>query len=76
MFAQLGDQLINLAGEDEKMQRIRKVGIQLSAAAAIANNIEALSLASKAVATQATLLFPANLIAMAGTIGNYHIFIC
>ena len=68
--AQLGDQLINLAGEDEKMQRIRKVGIQLSAAAAIANNIEALSLASKAVATQATLLFPANLIAMAGTIGT------
>jgi TP901 family phage tail tape measure protein len=68
--AQLGDQLINLAGEDEKMQAIKKVGIQLSAAAAIANNIEALSLAAKGVAKQSTLLFPANLIAMAGTIGT------
>ena len=67
--AQLGDHLINLAGEDEKMQGIKKVGIQLSAAAAIANNIEALSLAAKGVAKQSTLLFPANLIAMAGTIG-------
>jgi len=68
--AQLGTQLINLAGEDKKMQAIRKVGIQLSAAATIANNIEALSLASKAVATQSTLLFPLNLIAMASTIGT------
>ena len=68
--SQLGNQLINLAGEDEKMQDIRKVGIQLSAAAAIANNIESLSLAAKGVAKQSTLLFPANLIAMAGTIGT------
>ena len=68
--AQLGDQLINLAGEDEKMQGIRKAGIQLSAAAAIANNIEALSLAAKGVTTQSTLIFPYNLIAMAGTIGT------
>ena len=68
--AQLGNQLITLAGEDKKMQAIRKVGVQLSAAAAIANNIETLSLASKAVATQATLLFPFNLIAMASTIGT------
>ena len=68
--AQLGQQLITLAGEDEKMQGIRKVGIQLSAAAAIANNIESLSLAAKGVAKQSTLLFPANLIAMAGTIGT------
>ena len=68
--AQLGDQLINLAGEDEKMQAIKKIGIRLSAAAAIANNIEALSLAAKGVAKQSTLFFPANLIAMAGTIGT------
>ena len=68
--AQLGDQLITLAGEDEKMQGIRKAGIQLSAAAAIANNIEALSLAAKGVTTQSTLIFPYNLIAMAGTIGT------
>ena len=68
--AQLGDQLITLAGEDEKMQGIRKAGIQLSAAAAIANNIESLSLAAKGVATQSTLIFPYNLVAMAGTIGT------
>jgi len=68
--AQLGDQLITLAGEDEKMQGIRKVGIQLSAAAAIANNIESLSLAAKGVANQSTLIFPYNLVAMAGTIGT------
>jgi len=67
---ELGNQLITLAGEDEKMQDIRKVGIQLSAAAAIANNIESLSLAAKGVAKQSTLIFPYNLIAMAGTIGT------
>ena len=68
--AQLGDQLINLAGEDEKMQGVRKAGIALSSAAAIANNIESLSLAAKGVAKQSTLLFPANLVAMASTIGT------
>ena len=52
------------------MQGIKKLGIQLSAAAAIANNIEALSLAAKGVANQSTLIFPANLIAMAGTIAT------
>tara|TARA_R110002051_G_scaffold1515_1_gene8354 strand:- start:961 stop:3972 length:3012 start_codon:yes stop_codon:yes gene_type:complete len=68
--AALGSQLINLAGEDEKMQAIKKVGIQLSAAAAIANNLEALSLAAKGVARQSTLIFPYNLIAMATTLAT------
>ena len=66
----LGDQLINMAGEDEKMQGIKKAGIQLSAAAAIANNILALSNAAVGVTEQSKLLFPFNLIAMAGTIGT------
>jgi TP901 family phage tail tape measure protein len=66
----LGDQLIKLAGEDEKMQGIRKVGIQISAAAAIANNLLALSNAAVGVTEQSKLLFPYNIIAMAGTIGT------
>jgi len=65
--AQLGDQLITLAGEDEKMQGIRKAGIQISAAAAIANNMLALSNMSLGVSAQAKLPFPYNLIAMAST---------
>jgi len=68
--AQLGDQLINLAGEDEKMQGIRKAGIAISSAAAIANNIEALSLAAKAVATQGTQPFPKNIIGMVTTLAT------
>jgi len=68
--AQLGDQLINLAGEDEKMQGIRKAGIALSSAAAIANNVETLSLAAKAVATQGTQPFPKNIIGMVTTLAT------
>ena len=68
--AALGDQLINLAGEDEKMQSIRKAGIQISSAAAIANNLLALSNAAVGVTEQSKLLFPANIIAMATTIGT------
>jgi len=68
--AQLGDQLINLAGEDEKMQGIRKAGIQISSAAAIANNLLALSNAAVGVTEQSKLTFPANLVAMATTIGT------
>tara|TARA_R100001463_G_scaffold41176_2_gene86945 strand:+ start:11993 stop:14500 length:2508 start_codon:yes stop_codon:yes gene_type:complete len=68
--SQLGQQLITLAGEDEKMQKIRKIGIQISAAAAIANNIEALSLAAKGAAQQSNLLFPANIVAMLSTVAT------
>jgi len=68
--AALGDQLINLAGEDEKMQGIRKAGIQISSAAAIANNLLALSNAAVGVTEQSKLIFPANIIAMATTIGT------
>jgi DNA repair exonuclease SbcCD ATPase subunit len=66
--AEMGNQLITLAGEDKKLQEIKKVGIQISTAAAIANNIEALSLAATGAAKQSTLLFPANIVAMLSTV--------
>ncbi len=66
----LGKQLITLAGEDEKMQGIRKAGIQISAAAAVANNLLALSNASVGVTEQSKLPFPANIIAMLTTLST------
>jgi TP901 family phage tail tape measure protein len=68
--AQLGDQLINLAGEDEKMQGVKKAGIALSSAAAIANNIQALSEMTLGVTSQAKLPFPANIIGMVTTLST------
>ena len=66
----LGQQLITLAGEDKKMQGIRKAGIQISAAAAVANNLLALSNAAVGVTEQSKLLFPANIIAMLTTLST------
>jgi TP901 family phage tail tape measure protein len=68
--AALGQQLITLAGEDEKMQKIRKVGVQISAAAAVANNLLALSNAAVGVTEQSKLTFPANIIAMLTTLST------
>jgi TP901 family phage tail tape measure protein len=68
--SELGQQLITLAGEDEKMQGVRKAGIQISAAAAIANNLLALSNAAVGVSEQSKLLFPANIVAMLTTIST------
>ena len=68
--AKLGEQLINLAGEDEKMQGIRKIGIQISTAAAIANNLLALSNAAVGVTQQSKLMFPANIVAMVTTLAT------
>jgi len=68
--SKLGDQLINLAGEDEKMQGIKKAGIALSSAAAIANNIQALSEMTLGVTSQAKLPFPANIIGMVTTLST------
>jgi len=66
--AQLGASLVNMAGEDKKMQGIRKAGIAISTAASIANNIQTLSEVSLGVAAQAKLPFPANIIGMASTL--------
>lgn len=68
--SKLGQQLITLAGEDEKMQGIRKAGIQISAAAAIANNLLALSNAAVGVSEQSKLTFPFNIIAMLSTVAT------
>ena len=68
--AALGQQLITLAGEDKKMQGIRKAGIQISAAAAVANNLLALSNAAVGVTEQAKLKFPANIVAMLTTLAT------
>tara|TARA_Y100000004_G_scaffold33020_1_gene34894 strand:+ start:568 stop:3687 length:3120 start_codon:yes stop_codon:yes gene_type:complete len=64
----VGDQLINLAGEDEKLQGVREAGIKISAAATIANNMEALSAQFKALSNASALVFPANIIAVAKTL--------
>ena len=66
--ADLGSQLINLAGQDEKYQKVREVGIKISAAAALANNMEALSLQAKSLSKDLALGFPQNIIAIASTL--------
>jgi len=66
----LGDQLIKLAGDDKKLQGVRKAGVAISASAAIANNVLALSNAAVGVTEQSKLLFPANIIAMLTTLST------
>ena len=66
----IGNQLITIAGDDEKMQKVRKAGIQISAAAAISNNLLALSNAAVGVSEQSKLIFPYNIIAMLSTIAT------
>ena len=65
---QVGDQLINLAGQDEKYQKIREAGVKISAAAALANNMESLSLQAKSLSKDLALGFPQNIIAIASTL--------
>ncbi len=67
-IGQLGQQLINLAGQDEKYQKVREAGIKISAAAALANNMEALSLQAKSLSKDLALGFPTNIIAIASTL--------
>ena len=50
-IGEIGSQLTTLAGQDEKYQKVREAGIKISAAAALANSIEALSLQAKSLAT-------------------------
>ena len=68
--AQLGDQLIQLAGDDKKLQGVRKAGVAISAAAAVANNVLALSNAAVGVTEQAKLKFPFNIVAMLTTLAT------
>lgn len=64
----MGEQLINLAGQDEKYQKIREAGVKLSAAAALANNLETISLQGKALSKDLALGFPMNIPAIASTL--------
>ena len=64
----IGDQLVTLAGEDKKLQGVREAGVKISAAATIANNMEALSAQFKALSNASSLVFPANIIAVAQTL--------
>ena len=64
----VGKQLIDLAGNDKKYQKIREAGIKISAAAALANNLEALSLQMKGLSASLSEPFPLNIIAVASTL--------
>ena len=65
---EVGKQLINVAGDDEKYQKVREAGVKISAAAALANNAEALSLQFKGLSADIAKGFPANLLAVASTL--------
>ena len=66
--SELGQQLISLAGNEEKYQKIREAGVKISAAAALANNLESLSLQMKGLSADLALGFPQNIIAIASTL--------
>jgi len=68
-MAKVGDQLITLAGDDEKYQSVRKAGVRISAAAALANNVESFSLQMKGLSKDLAKGFPTNIIAVASTLG-------
>ena len=65
---EVGKQLINVAGDDEKYQKVREAGVKISAAAALANNAEALSLQFKGLSADMAKGFPANILAVASTL--------
>ena len=67
-MAKVGDQLITLAGDDEKYQSVRKAGVRISAAAALATNTESLALQMKGLSADIAKGFPTNLIAVASTL--------
>ena len=67
-MAQVGKQLINLAGDDEKYQKVRQAGVRISAAAALATNAESLALQMKGLSADIAKGFPFNIIAIASTL--------
>jgi len=67
-MAQVGKQLITLAGDDEKYQKVRQAGVRISAAAALATNAESLSLQMKGLSADIAKGFPFNIIAIASTL--------
>ena len=67
-IGKVGSQLIQLAGDDEKYQKVREAGIKISAAAALATNAESLALQLKGLSADIAKGFPYNLIAIASTL--------
>ena len=67
-IGEIGSQLITLAGNDEKYQKVREAGIKISAAAALATNAEALALQMKGLSASLSEPFPLNIIAVASTL--------
>ena len=67
-MAQVGKQLIDMAGDDEKYQKVREAGIKISAAAALATNAESLALQMKGLSEDISRGFPFNIIAIASTL--------
>ena len=67
-MSEVGKQLINLAGDDEKYQKVREAGIKISAAAALATNAESLALQMKGLSADIAKGFPFNIIAIASTL--------
>jgi len=67
-MASVGKQLVNLAGDDEKYQKVREAGVKISAAAALATNAESLALQMKGLSADIAKGFPFNIIAIASTL--------
>ena len=67
-MSDVGNQLINLAGDDKKYQKVREAGVRISAAAALATNAESLALQMKGLSADIAKGFPANIIAIASTL--------
>ncbi len=61
---QLGKSLITMAGEEKKLQGVKKLGIKITAAATLATNLETIANAKNAIAKAAGEPFPASLIAI------------
>ena len=60
----LGKSLITMAGEEKKLQGIKKLGIKVTAAATLATNLNTIANAKNAITKAAGEPFPASLIAI------------
>jgi TP901 family phage tail tape measure protein len=65
----LGKTLITMAGDEEELQGIKKLGIKVTAAATLATNLNTLANAQNAISLAATQPFPASLVAIVSVLG-------
>lgn len=66
----IGKQLIMVGEQEEELIGIKRLGIKVSQAAAVAKNLETLANMTLGVSEQAKLPFPANIVAMASTLAT------